>query len=32
MNLFSSKALKRNINPAPIPADHLAALDARADM
>jgi hypothetical protein len=29
MNLFNRKTLKR---PAPIPADHLAALDAWADM
>lgn len=32
MNLFNRKTLKRHINPAPIPADHLAALDAWADM
>jgi hypothetical protein len=32
MNLFNRKTLKRHIKPAPIPADHLAALDAWADM
>lgn len=32
MNLFNRKTLKRHINPAPIPADHLAALDAWAEM
>lgn len=32
MNLFNRKTLKRSINPAPIPAEHLAALDAWADM
>ena len=28
MNLFNRKTLKRHIKPAPIPTDHLAALDA----
>jgi len=32
MNLFNRKTLKRHIKPAPVPADHLAALDAWADM
>lgn len=32
MNLFNRKTLKRHIKPAPIPADHLAALDAWAEM
>ena len=32
MNLFNRKTLKRHIKPAPIPPDHLAALDAWADM
>ncbi|WP_395830229.1 hypothetical protein [Elstera sp.] len=32
MNLFNQKTLKRHIKPAPVPADHLAALDAWADM
>lgn len=32
MNLFNRKTLKRHITPAPIPADHLAALDAWAEM
>lgn len=32
MNLFNRKTLKRHIKPASIPADHLAALDAWADM
>lgn len=32
MNLFNRKTLNRHIKPAPIPADHLAALDAWADM
>lgn len=32
MNLFNRKTLKRHIKPAPIPADHLAALDAWAKM
>jgi hypothetical protein len=32
MNLFNRKTLKRHIKPTPIPADHLAALDAWADM
>jgi len=32
MNLFNRKTLKRHIKPEPIPADHLAALDAWADM
>ncbi|WP_126173766.1 Eco57I restriction-modification methylase domain-containing protein [Altericroceibacterium xinjiangense] len=32
MNLFNRKTLKRHIKLAPIPADHLAALDAWADM
>ena len=32
MNLFNRKTLKRHIKPAPIPTDHLAALDAWADM
>jgi hypothetical protein len=32
MNLFNLKTLKRHIKPAPIPTDHLAALDAWADM
>jgi len=32
MNIFNRKALKRNIKPAPIPADHPAALGAWADM
>jgi hypothetical protein len=29
---FNRKTLKRHIKPAPIPADHLATLDACADM
>jgi len=32
MNLFNRKTLKRHIKSAPIPPDHLAALDAWADM
>ena len=32
MNLFNRKTLKRHIKPAPVPADHLAALDAWAEM
>lgn len=32
MNLFNQKTLKRHIKPVPIPADHLTALDAWADM
>lgn len=32
MNLFNRKTLKRHINPTPVPADHLAALDAWAEM
>jgi hypothetical protein len=32
MSLFNLKALKWHIKPAPIPTDHLAALDAWADM
>jgi len=32
MNLFNRKTLKRHIKPTPVPADHLAALDAWADM
>jgi hypothetical protein len=32
MNLFNRKTLKRHIKPAPIPTDHLATLDAWADM
>ena len=32
MNLFNRKTLKRHIKPAPVPADHLAALDAWTDM
>ena len=32
MNLFNRKTLNRHINSAPIPADHLAALDAWAEM
>jgi len=32
MNLFNRKTLKRHIKPAPIPADHLSALDAWAEM
>lgn len=32
MNLFNRKTLKQHIKPAPIPADHLAALDAWAEM
>ena len=32
MNLFNRKTLKRHIKPAPVPTDHLAALDAWADM
>lgn len=32
MNLFNRKTLNRHIKAAPIPADHLAALDAWADM
>lgn len=32
MNLFNRKTLKRHIKPAPIPANHLAALDAWAEM
>jgi hypothetical protein len=32
MNLFNRKTLNRHIKPAPIPADHLAALDAWAEM
>ena len=32
MHLFNRKTLKRHIKPAPLPADHLAALDAWADM
>lgn len=32
MNLFNRKTLKRHIKPAAVPADHLAALDAWADM
>ena len=32
MNLFNRKTLKRHIKPAPVPNDHLAALDAWADM
>ena len=32
MNLFNRKTLKRHIKPATVPADHLAALSAWADM
>jgi len=32
MNLFNRKTLKRHIKSSPVPADHLAALDAWADM
>ena len=32
MNLLNRKTLKRHIKPGPIPADHMAALDAWADM
>lgn len=32
MNLFNHKTLKRHMKPAPIPADHLAALDAWTDL
>lgn len=32
MNLFNRKTLKRHIKPAPVPADHLAALNAWANM
>ena len=32
MSLFNRKTLKRNIKPAPVPADHLAALNAWAEM
>jgi len=32
MNLFNRKTLKRHIKPTPVPTDHLAALDAWADM
>jgi hypothetical protein len=32
MNLFNRKTLKRHMKPAPIPAYHLASLDAWADM
>ena len=32
MNLFNRKTLKRHIKPAPVPTDHLAALDAWAEM
>ena len=32
MNLFNRKTLKRHIKSAPIPTDHLAALDAWAEM
>ena len=32
MNLFNRKTLKRHIKPAPIPADHLAALNSWTDM
>ncbi len=32
MSLFNRKTLQRHIRPAPIPADHLAALEAWAEM
>jgi hypothetical protein len=32
MNLFNRKTVKRHIKPAPIPPDHLTALEAWADM
>lgn len=32
MNLFNRKTLKRHLKPAPVPADHFAALDAWAEM
>lgn len=32
MNLFNRKTLKRHMKAAPVPTDHLAALDAWADM